>query len=206
MKTVCIVDDQPVALKALRLILKASDSIDLIGSFTSAEAFVNEYETLLPDVTIMDLDLPGMSGIDAISMIKSIYPSAKFLVLTNFDDDERLFKSLKAGADGYLLKRDSLEGIAASVDALYDGGSPMTREIARKVIHYFQRPTEITKFHILTEKEAVVLQLLVDGLLYKEIADSMGVTIDTIKKHTQNIYQKLQVRTRSEAIKLYLKN
>ncbi len=204
MTTVCLVDDQPIVLKALKLILEKSTTIRLTGSFTDAESYINAFDSLNPDVTIMDLDLPGMSGTDAILIIKSVYPMARFIVLTNFDDDARLFNALKAGADGYLLKKDSLEHIAASIDSINEGGAPMTPEIARKVIHYFQRPAEIVKFHVLTEKEASVLELLADGLLYKEIADRSGVTIDTIKKHTQSIYQKLQVRTRSEAIKLYL--
>src|SRR5690349_23957894 len=105
MTTVCIIDDQPLVLNALRVVFEETDNLLLVGSFGNAEQFIEKYELLQPDVTIIDLDLPGMSGIDAIITIKLNYPSAKFLVLTNYDDDDRLFKSLKAGALGYLLKK-----------------------------------------------------------------------------------------------------
>lgn len=206
MKTVCIVDDQSLVLDALKLIFEEAGNTLLIGSFSNAEDFIDQYETLRPDVTIMDLDLPGMSGIEAIITIKLNYPHAKFLVLSNYGDDERLFKTLKAGAEGYLLKKTSFEDIPDAIEEIYNGGAPMTPEIARKVIAYFQRHNQnsVGKFQKLTEKETIVLQLLSDGLLYKEIAEKMSVGIDAIKKHTQHIYEKLQVQTRSEAIKKYL--
>jgi len=205
-KRICIVDDQPIVIEALNLIFEDEENIEVVGSFTSSQAFINEYETLLPDVTIMDLDLPVMSGIEAIVTIKSNYPRAKFIVLTNYADDERLFNALKAGAAGYLLKKKSFENIVQSIESVCNGGAPMTPEIARKVVDYFRRHSNsgIGKFQHLTERETLVLQLLAEGFLYKEIAAKSFVSVDTVKKIVQRVYEKLQVHTRSEAIKKYL--
>lgn len=204
MITICIVDDQQIMSQTLEAIAAESDDISCIGTFSNAEAFINEYEILRPDVTLMDIDLPGMSGIDAIYTIKSSYPSAKFLVLTVFNDDEKVFKALKAGAGGYLLKKYSFDYLLEEITELHHGGAPMSPEIARKVISYFQNDDGKARFSKLTEKERAVLQMIVDGFLYKEIAAKLNVTIDAIKKHAHNIYEKLHVRTRSEAIRKYL--
>ncbi|MFN8265239.1 MAG: response regulator transcription factor [Chitinophagaceae bacterium] len=204
MKRICIVEDQQIAIDAIKLILRDSKQLEIIGTFNVAEEFIHVYGELNPDVSLVDLDLPGISGVEAITFIKSAYPGAKMLVLTNFNDEEKIFNALRAGADGYLLKKDALHNLESSILSLFDGGAPMTAEIARKVILHFQKQVGSHEFTTLTEKEKIVLQLLVDGLLYKEIADQMQVGIDAIKKHTQKIYEKLQVRTRSEAIRKFL--
>lgn len=204
MKRICIVEDQQIAIDAIKLILRDSEQLEIIGTFNVAEDFIHVYGELNPDVSLVDLDLPGISGVEAITFIKSAYPGARMLVLTNFNDEEKIFNALRAGADGYLLKKDALNNLESSILSLFDGGAPMTAEIARKVILHFQKQAGSHEFTTLTEKEKIVLQLLVDGLLYKEIADQMQVGIDAIKKHTQKIYEKLQVRTRSEAIKKFL--
>lgn len=204
MKRICIVEDQQIAIDAIKLILRDSKQLEIIGTFNVAEDFIHVYGDMNPDVSLVDLDLPGISGVEAITFIKAAYPGAKMLVLTNFNDEEKIFNALRAGADGYLLKKDALNNLESSILSLFDGGAPMTAEIARKVILHFQKQVGSHEFTTLTEKEKVVLQLLVDGLLYKEIADQMQVGIDAIKKHTQKIYEKLQVRTRSEAIRKFL--
>jgi DNA-binding NarL/FixJ family response regulator len=206
LKTVCIVDDQAIVIDALTTIIEDSKDVAIVGSFGAAEEFVDNYDTLLPDVTVMDLDLPGMSGIEAIVEIKKRYPKSKFLVLTNYDDNDRLFKALEAGADGYLLKKKSLQNLLASLDLVYLDGAPMTPEITKKVIAYFKEEprNKNQDFQQLTERETMVLQLLAEGFLYKEIAEKLSIGIDAIKKHTQHIYAKLHVSTRSEAIKKYL--
>src|SRR5579871_1029216 len=204
MITICIVDDQKIMLETLMAIASDSDDISCIGTFSNAESFISQYENLKPDVTLMDIDLPGMSGIDAIYTIKSNFPKAKFLVLTIFNDDEKVFKALKAGAGGYLLKKHSFDYLIEEINELHHGGAPMSPEIAKKVISYFQNDEGKNDFSKLTEKEKIVLHMIVDGFLYKEIASKLNVTIDAIKKHAHNIYEKLQVRTRSEAIKKYL--
>lgn len=204
MINICIVDDQKLILDTIASIIEQSSDIDVLATFSNGEAFIEEYNSYKPDLTLIDIDLPGMSGIEAIFTIKSSYPRAKFLVLTVYNDDEKVFKALKAGAGGYLLKKDSFDYLVENIRGINEGGAPMSPEIAKKVIEYFRNDNSSVILNKLTEKEKVVLQMLVDGFLYKEIADKLNVTIDAIKKHTHNIYEKLQVRTRSEAIKKYL--
>ena len=204
MITVCIVDDQKILSQTLQAIINDATDIACIGIFANAESFIEAYEELRPDITLMDIDLPGISGIEAICNIKFGYPKAKFMVLTIFNDDEKVFKALKAGAGGYLLKKYSYDHLLENIRQLYFGGAPMSPEIAKKLINYFQRDSEKVQLNKLTEKEKKVLELIVDGYLYKEIASILGVTIDSIKKHAHNIYEKLHVRTRSEAIRKYL--
>ena len=201
---ICIVDDQKIIRETISSIIEQSPDIKILASFSNAEAFIEEYDFYKPDITLMDIDLPGISGIEAIFTTKGMYPRAKFLVLTVFNDDEKIFKALKAGAGGYLLKKHSFDYLVENIRELNDGGAPMSPEIAKKVIAYFRNANGFVLLNKLTEKEKLVLQLLVDGYLYKEIAGKLNVTIDAIKKHAHNIYEKLQVRTRSEAIKKYL--
>jgi len=204
MINICIVDDQKIILETISSIIEETTDIAILATFSNGEAFVAEYDDYRPDVTLMDIDLPGMSGIETIFTIKSSYPHAKFLVLTVFNDDEKVFTALKAGAGGYLLKKHSFDYLIQNIRELHDGGAPMSPEIAKKVIAYFRNDNSSVLLNKLTEKEKIVLHMLVDGFLYKEIADKLNVTIDAIKKHAHNIYEKLQVRTRSEAIKKYL--
>ena len=201
---ICIVDDQKIIRETISSIIEQSPDIKILASFSNAEAFIEEYDFYKPDITLMDIDLPGISGIEAIFTTKGMYPRAKFLVLTVFNDDEKIFKALKAGAGGYLLKKHSFDYLVENIRELNDGGAPMSPEIAKKVIAYFRNANGFVLLNKLTEKEKLVLQLLVDGYLYKEIAGKLNVTMDAIKKHAHNIYEKLQVRTRSEAIKKYL--
>lgn len=206
MKSVCIVDDQQISLDAVNMILKDSLELKVIGVFTSAETLIQQFDNLQPEITIVDLDLPGLSGIEAIMLLKSSYPTSKFLVLTNYSDDGRLFDAFRAGADGYLLKKEAYNDLETSLMSILDGGAPMTPEIARRVILHFQKQTSVNSFNNLTDKEKVVLQLLVDGLLYKEISVKMNLSIDMVKRSTRSIYEKLQVRTRSEAIRKFFTN
>lgn len=204
MITTCIVEDQDMMRKEIEGILDNSPSISCIGSFSNAESFIGEFGNLQPDITLMDIDLPGISGIDAIFTIKSNYPRAKFLVLTVFNDDEKTFKAIKAGAGGYLLKKHSFDHLLEQITELFSNGAPMSPEIARRVITFFQKPDVPLRLNELTEKEKAVLSLIVEGYLYKEIAGRLNVTIDAIKKHAHNIYEKLQVRNRSEVIRKFL--
>ena len=202
--TVCVVEDQKNFRQAIEDILDASDNISCVGSFGDAESLIEKFDELQPDITLMDIDLPGISGIDAIFSIKSSHPSARFLVLTVFKDDEKVFKALKAGAGGYLLKKSSFDQLLEKITELYHNGAPMSPEIGRKVLDYFQRADEKLQLSELTEKERKVLSFIVEGFLYKEIAVKLNVTIDAIKKHAHNIYEKLQVRNRSEVIRKYM--
>ncbi len=191
---VCIVDDLPVMRESLTSVLKDSLEIICIGVFPNAEELINSFCDLRPDITLMDIDLPGISGIEAISLLKKDYPVSRFLVLTIFNDDEKIFQALKAGAGGYLLKKHVSGHLISSITSLYDNGAPMSPEVARKVLDYFSRKQPNDDLTRLSEKEKNVLQYIVNGFLYKEIASELAVTIDAIKKHANNIYEKLQVR------------
>ena len=178
--------------------------IELAGMYSTGEAFINEYAFTMPDIAIIDLVLPGISGIEVIYTIKAAFPDARLLVLTVRDDEEMIFKALKAGAGGYLLKSRAMENIVQEIVLFSEGGAPITPIIAAKVINYFKdSATGSGLFNKLTEREKEILQLVVDGYLYKEIAHQKSITVDGIKKHISKIYEKLQVRTRSEAIKKY---
>lgn len=204
MITVCIVDDQKILRQTLEEIVNSSPSLSCIGTFADAESYIREYDNLRPDITLMDLDLPGISGIDAIQAIKLKDASARFLVLTIFNNDDKVFNAIKSGAGGYLLKKHSFDYLLDNILELNAGGAPMSPEIARKVINYFQRADNAVQLNNLTDRENGVLELIVEGFLYKEIAGKLSVSIDTVKKHASNIYEKMHVRTRSEAIKKYL--
>ncbi|KYP15198.1 response regulator transcription factor [Flavihumibacter sp. CACIAM 22H1] len=204
MITVCIVDDQPILRQTLEEIVNNSANISCIGSFPDAESYINEYDALKPDVTLMDIDLPGLSGIEAIQLIKLKDQHAKFLVLTIFNNDDKVFNAIKSGAGGYLLKKHSFDYLLENIMELQAGGAPMSPEIAKRVITYFQRSSSGPDLNSLTDREKEVLELIVEGYLYKEIAHKLHVSIDTIKKHASSIYEKMHVRTRSEAIKKYL--
>ncbi|UAY53626.1 response regulator transcription factor [Ferruginibacter albus] len=206
MRRVAIVDDERIYLDTIDWVLKDLNNVEIVGQFQSAEELIEQFPKLSADVVIMDLGLPGISGVQAIAKLKYQSPKTQFLVLSNCTDDDVLFDALKAGADGYLLKSDSHENLKKALYNIFDGGSPVSPEIARKLFSYFNKSDGAAKFKALSEKQYQVLRLLADGLLYKEIAAKLDITIDTVKKHARNIYEKLHVRTRSEAITLYLKS
>jgi DNA-binding NarL/FixJ family response regulator len=161
---------------------------------------------VLPDVVLMDINLPGINGIECITRLKEQNLPMLFIMLTIFEDADAIFQSLSAGASGYLLKQTPPAKLLEAIQDVYQGGSPMSREIARKVIQSFQHSfSETTMEYILTKREEEILLYLIKGLLYKEIADKLSIGVETVRTHIRHIYEKLQVRTRSEAIVKYLK-
>lgn len=154
----------------------------------------------IPQVIIMDLGLPGMSGIDGMKLIKEKYPDIDIIVFTVYNDPKKIFDSLCAGATGYLLKNTPFEEIQQSIDIIANGGSPMTPQIARKVIEYFNPVKNVEKNSPLSQKEKEIVIGLVDGLSYKLIADRMQISIETVRFHIKNIYRKLQVNCKAEVI------
>jgi len=155
----------------------------------------------------MDISLPGKTGIECLQKIKDKCPDTQFMMYTIFEDDEKVFQALEAGASGYLLKKTPKEKILESLKELYEGGSPMSTQIARKVIQAFQRSKTVSEEEkSLTKKEKEVLDLLAKGFLYKEIADQLSITINTVKQHIHSVYEKLHVTNKAEAIsKVYVK-
>ncbi|TVQ05527.1 MAG: DNA-binding response regulator [Balneolaceae bacterium] len=154
-----------------------------------------------PNVLLMDIQLPGMSGIKGIEIIKKEYPSIEIIMLTIYHDSHKIFDSLVAGASGYLLKHTSLPEIKESIENLAEGGAPMSPQIARKVIQYFNQPKPVNKPESdLTAREQDIVNGLVDGLSYKLIADRFDISIDTVRAHIRNIYKKLHVNSKAEVI------
>jgi len=201
MISVSIVEDNEQFRNALETIIASQEDMILISSCINAE---KAYELLLaspPDIVITDLGLPGMKGNELIIRIKQKLPQQQFLVCTIHDDNDSVFEALQSGASGYILKEPvTVDEIIKAIRDLYLGGAPMSPFIARKVLATFQKPLIKDDQSLLSQREKQVLELLAKGLLYKEIAQQLGVTSETIKKHLKNIYQKLQVQNKIEAI------
>jgi DNA-binding NarL/FixJ family response regulator len=200
---ICIVEDDPITAEAICTIINTMTAYELAGVYTNAEDYMDDFTFIKPDITLMDIDLPGISGIEAIEKIKSGCVT-QIIILTNHEEKEELFSALKAGADGYLLKKDSVEILPNLLRDIEQGGAAITPSVAKKILNYFKPTPKDKTIETLNEKEMKILKSLVDGLLYKEIASDMNLSIDSIKKYASNIYAKLHVRTRSEAIKKYL--
>ena len=204
--TVVIVEDKDDIRNSLRVLINSSTQCECEHVYADAEQALEEIPYREPDVVLMDIQLPGMSGIECIRQIKSINPAIQFMMMTVYEDAENIFKSLEAGASGYLLKNTSPKKILEAIVELKEGGSPMSGEIARKVVASFQTnlPDHSEK-EKLTTREYEIVELLSKGFLYKEIADQLSISVGTVKQHIHNTYEKLQVNNRTEAINKVLK-
>jgi DNA-binding NarL/FixJ family response regulator len=195
-----IVEDQHRYRDLLRLILTGSGKIELLFERDHCRHIMDDVIKQMPDIIIMDIDLPGKSGIDAVSELKAIFPELKILMLTVFEDDEKIFGAIKAGANGYLLKKDSPQKILDAIQELYEGKASMNGLIAKRVMEYFQKKTStpnVAEFN-LTKREHEILELLIQGLSYKEIAGKCFISTETMNSHIKNIYQKLNVHSRAQ--------
>ncbi|RYD19859.1 MAG: response regulator transcription factor [Verrucomicrobiaceae bacterium] len=202
--TIAIVEDDNSLRDILTEIVTASPW-KLVNTFTSGEAAVAGLTKACPEVVLMDIQLPGMSGIECVLKLKALHPGTLFLMVTVYDNNERIFEALAAGASGYLLKRDAPAKLLESLDDLLAGGSPMSGAIARKVVqHFHKEPPSRNKEHNLTPRETQILEMLAKGSLYKEIAWDLGIGFETVRSHIDNIYNKLHVRTRTEAVVKFL--
>ena len=200
---VSIVEDLAEVREGLAELVRSDRELLLIGSFENAETAIQKLPLLQADIVLMDINLPGMSGIDCIKSIKQKCPSTQFMMFTVYENDENVLQALRAGATSYLLKRTEPQRILESIKELNQGGSPMSSNIARKVLNIFLHEKVITKKEILSNRENEVLQLLADGLLYKEIAERLYITHGTVRQHIHNIYEKLHVQNRTEAVNKY---
>lgn len=201
MITISIVEDNDQFRAGLEVIIKSEDDFYLAGSYTSAEKALVELPLSPPDILIADISLPGMRGTELIVRLKDKLSQTQFMVCSIHDDNDTIFEALQCGASGYILKDPvTATEIIKGIRDLYNGGSPMSPFIARKVISSFQKPRLSDTGSLLSEREKEVLELLSKGLLYKEIAEKMGVTRETVKKHLKNIYQKLHVQNKIEAL------
>lgn len=207
--TVAIVEDKDDIRNSLQVLIKSSSQCECEHVYANAESALGEIPYREPDVVLMDIQLPEMSGIECIRQIKRINPKIQFMMMTVYEDTENIFKSLEAGASGYLLKNTSPKKILEAITELHEGGSPMSGEIARKVVSSFSKVQNFGKaddeMKKLTPREFEIVELLSKGFLYKEIADQLNITIGTVKQHIHNTYEKLQVNNRTEAINKVMK-
>ncbi len=197
-----VIEDDFIVREELVNIIKTSSNLEYVLSSESAENFLKYFPKEL-DVILLDIQLPGMSGIEAIPKIKAKAPNIEIVILTAFDDSDNIFGALRAGASGYLLKDDSIKLIEQKVLDLKDGTPPLSPKIARRIIAFFNKKPIVIGV-TLTNRETEVLQHLIEGLSYKEIANKMINSINSIRTHVKNIYKKLNVHSRSELMKMYL--
>jgi DNA-binding NarL/FixJ family response regulator len=204
---VAIVEDHREFREYLSALISGTEGFECFGSFRSVEEALPQLKAHVPDVMLIDIGLPGMSGIEGIRLFKERHPEILFLTLTIHDDDERIFDALCAGASGYLLKKTQPARLVESVKEAAQGGAPISPEIARRVIKLFReiRPPDRADYN-LTPHELRILRLLVEGHNYKTAAAKLGVAPTTINFHLQNIYQKLQVHSKTEAVAKALRN
>jgi DNA-binding NarL/FixJ family response regulator len=203
---VSIVEDQEGTREHLTLLVNGAPGFSCVSSHGSAEEAIKDLPAHEPDVVLMDINLPVMSGIECVSKLKEIMPELQVLMWTMYEDADQIFEALTAGANGYLLKRDPPSKVLDSINELVkDGGAPFSPRIARIVVQYFQEkpPATSEKFN-LSKRELEILELLAKGFRYKEIASDLGISFDTVRSHLRNIYEKLQVSSRTEAVVKFL--
>ena len=202
---VAIIEDVAPFASTLEKSLHASDAgIECIGIFPRAEEALERLPRNPPDVAIVDINLPGMSGIELIARLREKLPAVLCLVLTTYEEPSLIFEALRAGACGYLLKRAQVEEITSAILQAHQGGSPMSPQIARQVVSFFHRQPVSKGIETLSDREEDVLRLLSEGAMYKEIANQLGISLDTVRSHVRKIYEKLHVHSRHEAVRKYM--
>jgi DNA-binding NarL/FixJ family response regulator len=203
---VSVVDDDEGIRTSLAALIRRASSFKLLGDYADAETALKEIPRRPPDVVLMDINLPGMNGVECVRQLKAAAPSVQVLMLTVYEDSDSLFNSLKAGASGYLLKRTASARLLEAIRDVHAGGSPMTPQLARRVVQFFSRSDgqapEVSK---LTQGEREFLDQLAAGYAYKEIADRMKISIDTVRSYVRTVYEKLHVHSRTEAVVKYLR-
>jgi DNA-binding NarL/FixJ family response regulator len=198
---VVIFDDNDSLRDSFAMLLQDCDGFTLTGSYSHCLDSIEDIRKTKPDVVIMDIDMPGMNGIEGVKLIRKTFPDIQILMLTVFDQDEKVFAAIKAGAAGYILKNTEPKNLLAAISEVYKGGAPMTPGIARKVLHQFQTILrEDEKDYHLSGREKEVLSLLVNGLSYKMISEELHITYDTVRAHMKKIYEKLHVASMTEAV------
>lgn len=197
---ICIVEDSVEIREGMVSLLSMDERFEILSAFAEAETAAKELPQWQPDIVIMDINFPGMNGIECIKKVKPECVNTQFIMFTIYENDEKVFEALEAGASGYLLKKTPLSKMAESLIELHEGGAPMSMQIARKVIERFHSFSPAVDNDLLTVRENQVLQCLSKGWLYKEIAHQLHITIGTVRQHIHNIYEKLHVQNRTEAL------
>ena len=202
---VAIVEDNRGTRESLSELLNRAPGLRCTSVHPTGEAALRNLPAETPDVVLMDINLPGMSGIECVARLKQASPKTQVLMLTTYEDGDLIFESLRAGANGYLLKNMAPTELVHAVEQVHAGGSPMSMHIARKVVNYFQQiRAPGSDMQKLTPREQEILALLAKGLLYMEIADQLGLTLSTVRAHLHTVYEKLHVQSRTEAVVKYL--
>lgn len=201
-----IYEDNTRLRQSMELLLNEAAGYKITGSFPDCDNVVNDMDACKPELVIMDIDMPGVGGIEGVKKIKQEHPEIKVVMHTVFDDDNRIFDSICAGADGYLLKNTPPLKFVQSLQDLMEGGAAMSPFVAQKIFQFFRSNHTVNEDFHLSVREKEILELLVKGNSYKMIADKSDISIDTVKKHLQNIYHKLHVSCGTEAVAMALKH
>ena len=200
---VAVYDDNKSRRESLQAFISLSSNLAFAGSFANSANILSDMNSCKPDIILMDIEMPGGNGIKGVALVKQHFSHIKIIMQTAFEDDDKVFAALQAGAEGYILKTASIAQIAQSIDEVMNGGAAMTPSIALKVIRYFgQQQTIISNDYKLSPKESEVLKQLATGLSYKMIADELGISYFTVNNHVKKIYEKLQVHSLGEAVAL----
>jgi len=203
---VSIVEDNEQLRGTLAKLIAREEGFECASDYADAEAALEGLPKDRPDVVLMDINLPGMNGVECVRRLKQVLPETQVVMLTAYEDTENIFNALAAGASGYLLKRAPRAELLEAIREVSRGGSPMTPHIARKVVQSFQKPAaSASPVENLSEREQEVLDCLSQGFLYKEIAEKLGISYETVHTYIRRIYEKLQVRTRTEAVAKFLR-
>ena len=204
--SVSIVEDNDKLRATLARVLNRAEGFRCLSQYANAEDALKDLPQVRPDVVLMDINLPGMNGVQCVRQLKALLPEIQVMMLTVYEDTENIFNALAAGASGYMLKRTSSKELLEAIREVHRGGSPMTMHIARKVVQSFQHTAATAQAtENLSEREQQVLDLLSQGLMYKEIAEKLGISYETVHTYIRRIYEKLQVRTRTEAVAKFLR-
>ncbi|HKW29447.1 MAG TPA: response regulator transcription factor [Verrucomicrobiae bacterium] len=203
---VSIIEDDRRVRESLAVLINGADNLRCISTYATGEEALQKIGHKPPEVVLMDINLPGISGIECVRKLKAQLPKLQILMLTMYEDDEKVFQSLVAGASGYLVKRTPPAELLRAIGEVYTGASPMSGKIARTVVEYFQKlKTDSPQQQYLSKREEEILNLLAKGYRYKEIADALSIGFETVRSHLKNIYDKLHVHSRTEAVVKYLR-
>lgn len=203
---VLLYDDSDQFREAIKILLNEAETFEVVGDVNNCETIVADVGMLKPDVILMDIDMPGATGIEGVQMIRQKNAAVKIIMLTVFDNNKNIFDSIRFGANGYVLKKSAPAAIVSAIKDVYDGGAPMNSSVATQVLQMFANMLPGTQSYGLSEKEKEVLKSLVDGNSYKMVAASLKISIDTVRSHIRSIYEKLQVNSKSAAVAKALKD
>jgi DNA-binding NarL/FixJ family response regulator len=197
---IVIYEDNPQLREGLTMLINGSDGFEVAGAFKNCNNAIEEVKTLVPDVILMDIDMPGINGLEGLKRIRTVDPDVKVLMLTVFDDNRSVFEAIRNGANGYILKKTAPAKLLEYIQEANTGGAPMTSSIATQVLQMFSRTHSAGEDYHLSDREKQVLHHLVNGFSYKMIAAEMFISIDTVRSHIKKIYEKLHVNSKSEAV------